>query len=654
MSSSDTAYSPWGGPPAPTDGWQTPAAKSESPVDDAEYYAQDTGNCLSFGLEFEFIMNWRRKVYTPEYEAEQVDDKIQEAWDRSSPDWFAEDYMKNFFREKGFKLLNESVQKGAPNPFPSMYLFPNAGWEISSDYSVTECALSGYDRDAMFPGYFTMSFEIKTPVLRACQASFDHVCEVLAAINGHFRVRVNPSCGMHVHVGKGSQLMRDVDQITPALNAVTGFPIFKSKTFSLSELRRISALLWAVDPFLAALHPPERQFNIYSGSIRTYSELAVGGWDTKGAPYPARKRFGVPGPEKNLDAEPTRPIERISSERFPATRPTDLGADARARLNMMTFGRQLRMPEKLLHDRVCPGADILLAASSKSKIAQMMSSCVRGRLNYNFAEYLSGREASCNSFTDSKGTIEFREHAGSLYPETAVYWATVCVFIVNFARTASDKIFNRVLNRLARAEEAALNGTGNLYDVISFLVDIGLTNIATWYEMRLRKMPMEHWYPMQIQFPKEVDVLIPPEGPWKGNTYPTSSYPKLLERSEKMDRIDKCLQWKKGLTDPDMVEMCEWLDHEEALVLCELPPTIAPEEGSVDYSGERAERPPEYADMIRKYREGVVRLREYRRRHRVTPTTVPPAPAPPTALPLRPTLAGARTAGGAGSAGRRI
>jgi hypothetical protein len=56
-------------------------------------------------------------------------------------------------------------------------------------------------------------------------------------------------------------------------------------------------------------------------------------------------------------------------------------------------------------------------------------------LNYNFARYRP--EGTClNSTTFDKGTIEFREAAGSMNPEVAANWAAMCVNLVHFARTA--------------------------------------------------------------------------------------------------------------------------------------------------------------------------------------------------------------------------
>ncbi|KAK0631930.1 hypothetical protein B0T14DRAFT_502757 [Immersiella caudata] len=127
---------------------------------------------------------------------------------------------------------------------------------------------------------------------------------------------------------------------------------------------------------------------------------------------------------------------------------------------------------------------MLLSATQKSQIAYMLGNMIE-RLNYNFKEYV--QEGNCSGSTSfAKGTIEFREAVGSVNPEVAVNWARVCCQLVHFAKTVDLSTYNRVINRLARAEEAALSGTGNQYDVISFLGDLDL-----------------------IQFPKETADIMP-------------------------------------------------------------------------------------------------------------------------------------------------
>ncbi|KAK8115664.1 amidoligase enzyme-domain-containing protein [Apiospora sp. TS-2023a] len=66
------------------------------------------------------------------------------------------------------------------------------------------------------------------------------------------RMRVNESCGLHIHVGMGPDAI----------------PV--------PRLRRIAALLYAADPLLAVLHPPHRQNNRFCPSIRRHANVTWG------------------------------------------------------------------------------------------------------------------------------------------------------------------------------------------------------------------------------------------------------------------------------------------------------------------------------------------------------------------------------------------
>jgi hypothetical protein len=273
--------------------------------------------------------------------------------------------VKAFFREKGFGLQGEIPSGNTPKRFPDMYLLPHTGWEISEDGTVREPMDTGYDPEKMFPQYGYFGFEISTPVLRHCQASFDHVHEVITATNSKFRVRTNPTCGMHCHVGAGTQLIRNPEG-GYLMDSDLKKPVFKSWTFSLQDLRRISALVWVADPFLATLHPPERQINEWSPSILLVSILA------KGRCGESTKKFSTPILEKDLDKKPTKPTQRISYERFLATRSKTVPDDAVERRKMITSFKYDLAQGKTVLDRVFPGADMLLSATSKAQIAEML------------------------------------------------------------------------------------------------------------------------------------------------------------------------------------------------------------------------------------------------------------------------------------------
>ncbi|KAK6956615.1 hypothetical protein Daesc_001894 [Daldinia eschscholtzii] len=94
--------------------------------------------------------------------------------------------------------------------------------------------------------------ELTSPAERASPDAFKAISYALDLISSTYRIMVNDTCGFHVHVGDGKE------------------------TMPLEHVRRVASLLWAADPIIATLHPPERRTNPFSRSIREYSPLARG------------------------------------------------------------------------------------------------------------------------------------------------------------------------------------------------------------------------------------------------------------------------------------------------------------------------------------------------------------------------------------------
>lgn len=102
------------------------------------------------------------------------------------------------------------------------------------------------------PEPYLASVEISTPVLADTARSSEMLRYVVNLLTSSFLMTVNPSCGLHVHVGQGED------------------------GFSYDALRRITSLLWAADPFLRMLHPPWRAVSAHCAGIRDFSRLARG------------------------------------------------------------------------------------------------------------------------------------------------------------------------------------------------------------------------------------------------------------------------------------------------------------------------------------------------------------------------------------------
>ena len=396
---------------------------------------------------------------------------------------------------------------------------PTTGWGVTADGSVGENTMNGYSgyRGDMMPGYESHGFKVQTPVMRDCPGSFEHVVEVVAALVENHWVRVNASCGFHVHVGNGTRMVVDSERM-PLVSSKTGKPVFHSRPFSLAMLKSVAQLHWAVDPFLCHLHPPERQLNPSCLSIRQHSALALGYLNSPGDNGYPPVRASPPAPEDPAVWKPAFP--RASEKRFPAARPAHVGERAVMRLytSMEPYCHALlEKPgsspsynvdaDPIVNKCLRDGFAHIERCQTLSELATMLRSDATRTMNYNYGDYQRAEE----ELPLGKATVEYREAAGTLNPAWAVTWAQICVGIFRFACRAPRKLFREVLVRLARAEGAALRGEETHYDVISFLHDVGLPAQALYIEERLRHGdPLDHWYPCRLVF----DKTLMPERAW--------------------------------------------------------------------------------------------------------------------------------------------
>ncbi|KAK8040272.1 hypothetical protein PG991_000060 [Apiospora marii] len=96
--------------------------------------------------------------------------------------------------------------------------------------------------------------ELISPAQPNTAAAHQETAFVLGVLRQQYgnRMRVNESCGLHIHVGMGPDAI----------------PVHR--------LRRIAALLYAADPLLAVLHPAHRRHNRFCPSIRRHANVTWG------------------------------------------------------------------------------------------------------------------------------------------------------------------------------------------------------------------------------------------------------------------------------------------------------------------------------------------------------------------------------------------
>ncbi|KAK8026739.1 amidoligase enzyme-domain-containing protein [Apiospora marii] len=116
-------------------------------------------------------------------------------------------------------------------------------WIVTGDNSITR---------PTNPMYSFVGVEINTSAEIDTPESFAALQYGIQCLTSEYRIIVNESCGLHVHVGNGASLI------------------------PLESIRRISALLWSADRVIGVLHAPWRRIAAWSQSIRQATELATG------------------------------------------------------------------------------------------------------------------------------------------------------------------------------------------------------------------------------------------------------------------------------------------------------------------------------------------------------------------------------------------
>lgn len=387
-------------------------------------------------------------------------------------------------------------------------------WSIDDDPSVSERIFIGET------GYMWTAVEVRSPAMYADDPlSFEHVERVARLLRSKLRLRVNPSCGFHCHVGSGR------------------------KPLSLDVLKRLGAFLYAADSALSRCTPPERSLGHYARSIRLVSNLAYGTVNTRR--YPNRMSEadqdqlvelvdllttsvgsltgessstpppGGNGPGANDDST-TKPRAgtwrrpsflsrlRLSVARLPSTRP-DAWKDIDAIRRFQSQGMRIAMQQKgSAISRISDGVEIIMGCVSIDQVAFLLTDPTLHRLNYDYLSYLKGVKSD-------KLTIEFREAAGTLDPEWTAAWARICTRLIEFARDASSGEHTRVMTSIIKAEEDCTNGIDPAYDIVDLIQDIGLFSEAMLVEQRLHGDPLNnHWYPCQV-FPSSATRSRRPE-----------------------------------------------------------------------------------------------------------------------------------------------
>ncbi|GKU01447.1 hypothetical protein FLAG1_03490 [Fusarium langsethiae] len=177
---------------------------------------------ISFGIELEFL------VARIGQDKPDVDKDMPGLAPATQTD--GQDVVQKLLKKHGFNTSTQAAAHSSANQL----------WIITGDGSVKE------KNNRREPPYCTLwdSVEISSPPLYSSEEAYNLVSAVVRLLTTNLRVRVNASCGLHVHVGNGPHQL------------------------DLRALRNYAALLWASEPVLSTLHCPTRSFTFWSNSIR--------------------------------------------------------------------------------------------------------------------------------------------------------------------------------------------------------------------------------------------------------------------------------------------------------------------------------------------------------------------------------------------------
>ncbi|KAI1801849.1 putative amidoligase enzyme-domain-containing protein [Daldinia bambusicola] len=206
---------------------------------------------LTFGVEMEFVMPW---LYEGEHDPLAHIKDLPPVFRMDKPpnplSHFPEEIIykaiKDLFGKH--KLPTEVKTYKYKSKFAKKMLRKYDHWEVEDDASVfepTDTPAFDWIDDFQWVGV-----EIQSPVEPDIPMAYEILNYARQLLISTYRCRVNHSCGLHVHVGNGSE------------------------RFSLESMRRIASLVFATEHLLTTLNHPWRTANLYSRALRDRSNLS--------------------------------------------------------------------------------------------------------------------------------------------------------------------------------------------------------------------------------------------------------------------------------------------------------------------------------------------------------------------------------------------
>lgn len=167
-------------------------------------------------------------------------------------------------------------------------------WDVHSDVTVMDWTDEIALTETKKGEYRWFGLEICSPAFWDETRAYDEIRFAVNVLKSKYRMRVNYSCGFHIHVGNGARY------------------------FDAETLKRTGAFLFAADPMLSRLHAPHRRVIDHCESIRYGSRLAClekfTAEDLQALIDIAAKPAALGRPPKKIDILPVRPWSDRSRE----------------------------------------------------------------------------------------------------------------------------------------------------------------------------------------------------------------------------------------------------------------------------------------------------------------------------------------------------
>lgn len=500
----------------------------------------------TFGVELEFLVPWLLDILPdPLAKTKGLAPLFRVTRDSPDPEKDVHAAIRKLFEEHGLQTRVGIKLRKYSSAYAEKALHRYSAWIAKYDISVKE----EDESNDWVRRYGWASVEVISPVEPTIPIAFENLNYARQLLTNTFRCRVNKTCGLHVHVGKGAE------------------------RFDLANMRRISALIWSSEHLFVNLNHPDRQANHLIPTARKKTAISTGrghGQHDNAKPgdppdqckdYLAKEvRYGeepISFRDENRDAkireafattrEPSHyePFQWTSGRQVhdadvPIDSARSIDEEILSRIEKMSVKTDFEGFEEIESDPardrtskrmenirwsnddleamalnpsqginfhqftndpdVFEGVSQLYDSPSSCDIAWLMYP--RGRGYVNFELY------NCDEFgyrgagpRNAGRTIEFRGAEGTL-DSWAITWAKICVGMVRFALYAPVDEFLRVLFKCD-----ASNRDIEKFDCIDFLDEIGLPAEAVLAEKHLKEKEKEY----KIKYVDESEQPKPPE-----------------------------------------------------------------------------------------------------------------------------------------------